>query len=198
MIYAINKGTAIVVAAGNSGIELTDSRWDSPASYAAGLKGLISVGSLDSKNGKKSSFSNYSKKYVEVLAPGSEDSSRRVGLLSTLIGNKYGRMEGTSMASPVAAGSLAILRAYLPASRTRAKVIEDEFLNLRRLENDKLNQVLGGGVLDLSLVAKAISSFASREVLEEEDDEPDTEVPGSDPGQEPQAGTIPSVPVCGF
>lgn len=159
LIYAINKGTAVVVAAGNDGMELTDTNWDTPASYSQKLEGMITVGSSNSKSGTATDYTNYSSKYVEVLSPGSEDSNSRRGLLSTFIGNRYGRMEGTSMASPVAAGVLAVLKAYLPATRAISTNIEAEFMKLRRIEDDKKSVVSGGGVLDVSLVAKAIEEF---------------------------------------
>lgn len=190
LIYAINKGSAIVVAAGNDGAELTDSFFQSPASYGEKYKGMITVGSSDSKTGKISSFSNRSTRFVEVLAPGSEDSAKRTGLLSTFINNKYGRMQGTSMASPVVAGALAVLKAFLPLDRVTSLKIEDEFMKARRFETDKKSVVAGGGVLDLGSIAKVISQFVN--VKEEVPVEEPVETPvpkPTEPGNEIQTGS---------
>jgi subtilisin family serine protease len=53
------------------------------------------------------SFSNFGKKSVDLFAPG-------VQIYSTVPGNKYEDLQGTSMASPVAAGVAAILMSYFP------------------------------------------------------------------------------------
>jgi cell wall-associated protease len=52
-------------------------------------------------------FSNYGKKNVDVWAPG-------VAIYATVPGNKYRNLQGTSMASPVAAGVAVMLRSYFP------------------------------------------------------------------------------------
>jgi len=70
---------------------------------------LLTVGAsgpTDDEN-LSASFSNYSKRQVDVFAPG-------VGIYSTLPGNKYGNESGTSMAAPVTAGVAAVLKSYFP------------------------------------------------------------------------------------
>jgi len=72
------------------------------------MKTKIVVGSnTNDSNALKSSFSNYDKKMVDVFAPGSE-------IYSTVPDGKYEYLQGTSMASPVVAGSAAVLLAYMP------------------------------------------------------------------------------------
>jgi subtilisin family serine protease len=152
--YAIKKGVTIFAAAGNEKTLLSDTRFLAPGSYGSMFKGMLNVGSVDSSNFALSTFSNYSPTMVEVGAPGSEDSVKRVGVLSTMPGNRYSRIQGTSMATPVAAGvgalAISILegRGYNPTpalieevlagsaksvSALRTKISEGRVLNVKSL-----------------------------------------------------------------
>ncbi len=55
------------------------------------------------------SFSNYGKKEVDVFAPGTRIYSTLPG------GNKYGNLDGTSMAAPVVTGVAALIMEYFPS-----------------------------------------------------------------------------------
>ncbi len=69
----------------------------------------MEIGALSWKTGDKrvATFSNYGKKNVDLFSPG-------VAIYSTVPGNKYASFQGTSMASPAAAGVAAIIRSYYP------------------------------------------------------------------------------------
>lgn len=71
---------------------------------------LIFVASTDHRD-NRSSFSNYGN-LIEIGAPGSS-------ILSTLPGNRYGNQSGTSMATPLAAGVLAVVRGKFPLMTAR-------------------------------------------------------------------------------
>ena len=110
--YAESKGVLLVHAAGNENHNL-DLVSNFPASlYMNGSvpTNLLTVGASGPKDDENlpANFSNYSKKQVDVFAPG-------VGIYSTLPGNKYGNESGTSMASPVTAGVAAVLKSYFPS-----------------------------------------------------------------------------------
>lgn len=94
--YMIGKGGVVVGAAGNSGTDRGYS--DSPY--------IISVSATDS-NDAKASWSSYGY-YVDVAAPG-------VGIWTTTNGGGYGAVNGTSFASPVTAGVVALMMAANPS-----------------------------------------------------------------------------------
>jgi subtilisin family serine protease len=111
--YAESKDVLLVHAAGNDAknLEFND---NFPTPYLEGshqsVNNWIEVGASSWKKGKEltASFSNYGKNKVDVFAPGED-------ILSTMPGNKYEEMSGTSMASPVVAGLAALIRSYYPS-----------------------------------------------------------------------------------
>src|SRR6185503_8061439 len=111
--YAEEKGVLLVHAAGNDArnIDTTDNFPNAVmASDGKKASNWITVGaSGDPKaGGITASFSNYGKEQVDVFAPG-------VKIYSTIPGgNTYGNAQGTSMASPVVAGTAAFLLTYFP------------------------------------------------------------------------------------
>ncbi|KJS02036.1 MAG: hypothetical protein VR68_03985, partial [Peptococcaceae bacterium BRH_c4a] len=95
MQKAYDSGILLVAAAGNGGEILY------PAKYAP----VIAVGAVD-RNRQRASFSSTGPE-LEIMAPG-------VGIDSTLPGNKYGTMSGTSAAAPHIAGAAALIWSYRP------------------------------------------------------------------------------------
>ncbi|MFG1499155.1 S8 family peptidase [Halobacteriovorax sp. XZX-3] len=95
---ARDKGVLFVAAAGNSSAD-NDARPTYPANYD--VENVITVGAMDGK-GNRSSFSNYGQDTVHVFAPGSN-------ILSTVPGDRYKKMSGTSMATPMVSGVLGLL-----------------------------------------------------------------------------------------
>ena len=109
--YADQKGVLLVHAAGNENHNL-DLEDNYPASFyinKSPIPNLLTVGASGPVDNAHltADFSNYSKKGVDVFAPG-------VGIYSTLPGSTYGNESGTSMASPVTAGVAAVLKSYFP------------------------------------------------------------------------------------
>lgn len=94
--YMRSKGGMVVVAAGNSSVDPGYS--DNP--------NMISVSSTNSSDAK-SSFSNYGN-YIDVAAPGEY-------ILTTTNGGGYGNWSGTSFASPVTAGVVALIMRANPS-----------------------------------------------------------------------------------
>lgn len=109
--YAASKGVLLVHGAGNDGKDITrDVFYPNPqfidgtvaTNYlTVGASGDLSLG------GYAAPFSNYSKEWVDIFAPGEN-------IYSTAGNNGYESADGTSLACPVVTGVAALLRSYFP------------------------------------------------------------------------------------
>lgn len=109
---AEKAGIIFVAAAANDG-KNNDTTEVYPAN--ANVSNMITVAASNSSDAKPS-WSNYGKAKVHVAAPGD-------AIMSTLPGDKYGNLSGTSMATPLVAGLVAFLKAQdasLTAQEIRA------------------------------------------------------------------------------
>ncbi|MCM8530605.1 MAG: S8 family serine peptidase, partial [Lentisphaeraceae bacterium] len=101
---AASNEILFIAAAGNSGTN-NDSSPHYPSSYSS--SNIIAVASTDS-NDNRSSFSCYGATSVDIGAPGSS-------IYSTMPGDSYGTLSGTSMATPHVSGVVALLLAEYPS-----------------------------------------------------------------------------------
>lgn len=113
--YAASKDVLIVCAAGNEGMDLNVTGGverfpnDNKNGGTEIADNFLSVGALTYSYGPEviADFSNYGKSDVDVFSPG-------VRIYATVPNNKYEYLQGTSMASPNAAGVAALIRSYYP------------------------------------------------------------------------------------
>ena len=102
--YAGTKGQTFLAAAGNSGGNLDAWANFYPAEYD--LNNIVVVGAT-SLSGSTPYWTNYGSTKVDVFAPGN-------AIMSTLPGNRYGLLSGTSMATPFVTGTAALMMAVNP------------------------------------------------------------------------------------
>ena len=103
---AVNRGSAVVAAAGNEGP-------NGPPSYPAALDGVVAVTAVDARQ----QLYRYATQgaFVDLAAPGVE-------IISTAPGNQFPVCSGTSFATAYVSGALALLRQASPSSTPAALV----------------------------------------------------------------------------
>lgn len=124
--FAVSKGSIVVAAASNDGVE--------QIRYPAAYNGVIAVASTDI-NDNKSSFSNYGT-WVDISAPGSR-------IRSTIATGSYSTFDGTSMATPMVAGLLGLMKSYNP-NMTNAQL--EQCLISSAEPIDAINQTYAGKI----------------------------------------------------
>ncbi|MEU2273076.1 S8 family serine peptidase [Streptomyces olindensis] len=150
---AVNRGTSVVVAAGN---ENTNASSSSPANCS----NVITVAATN-RAGSRASYSNYGS-IVDISAPGGETrTSTANGILSTLnSGTKtpssenYAYYQGTSMATPHVAGLAALMKSANPAL-TPAQIESAIKANARPLPGT-CSGGCGAGLADAAKTVQAV------------------------------------------
>ncbi|MER6015033.1 S8 family peptidase [Streptomyces bluensis] len=151
---AVNRGTTVVVAAGNSNANAANY---SPASCA----NVISVAALG-RSGSKAYYSNYGS-VVDIAAPGGETRTATAdGILSTLntgtqgpASETYAYYQGTSMAAPHIAGLAALMKSANSAL-TPAQIESAIKTNARALPGT-CSGGCGAGLADAAQTVEAVS-----------------------------------------
>jgi subtilisin family serine protease len=123
-------GILFIAAAGNNTAN-NDVTNNYPSNYP--LPNIIAVAAI-ARNDTLATFSNYGRRRVHVGAPG-------VDIFSTVLGQDYALLSGTSMATPHVSGLVGLLKAQDPSRDWRALK----------------NLVLAGGVDSAALAGKTIT-----------------------------------------
>jgi len=135
-----NSSMLFVVSCGNGGISGLGYDTDIYPVYPASLPydNVISVANL-LFDGSLSKDSNYGANSVDIAAPGSY-------ILSTVPGDAYGFMSGTSMAAPMVTGVAAMLYSYRPD--ISLSDVKNILLNSSRKLDTLTGKMVSGGLLD--------------------------------------------------
>lgn len=148
--YAAKKDVLLVHAAGNDGKEnvLTnnfpnDTYGKKPLFGKQSPSNWIEVGALSWQPGAETvaTFSNYSKKHVDVFAPG-------VDLLLPTPDDNYEKINGTSFSAPIVAGTAAMLRSYFPS--LTAEQVKSLIMTSSMKPKGKVKQPGTGELVDFS------------------------------------------------
>ncbi|WP_394524937.1 S8 family peptidase [Lacrimispora sp. JR3] len=135
-----NSSMLFVVSCGNGGISGLGYDTDINPVYPASLPydNVLSVANI-LFDGSLSKDSNFGAASVDIAAPGTY-------ILSTIPGNGYGFMSGTSMAAPMVTGVAAMLYSY----RTDISLsdVKQILLNSSRKLETLNGKILSGGLLD--------------------------------------------------
>ncbi|WP_114569701.1 S8 family peptidase [Exiguobacterium flavidum] len=135
---AVKKAEArnipVVAAAGNDGKK--------GLLFPATMKEAIAVGSINTF-GSISAFSNYGIG-LDLMAPGE-------GMYSSIVGNRYGFMDGTSMATPVVSGVIALMKSINPFM-TNATVVSKVNATATKKSGDTVLRY-GNGRLNAGVIA---------------------------------------------
>ncbi|MEV1065032.1 S8 family serine peptidase [Streptomyces sp. NPDC050263] len=151
---AVNRGTTVVVAAGNES--------DNVANHSPGnCNNVISVAATN-RTGAKASYSNYGS-LVDISAPGGQTSTGTAnGILSTLnsgaktaSSESYAYYQGTSMATPHIAGLVALMKSA-NSTLTPAQ-IETAIKNNARALPGACSGGCGAGLADAAKTVQAVS-----------------------------------------
>ena len=135
--YAQENDVLLIHAAGNDGLDIGKNA-NFPNGTGGGKHSLehwITVGASDVNPDSAflASFSNFSKKRVDLIAPGVE-------ILSLVPGDKTKSFSGTSMAAPVVAGMATVLRGLFPG----LSAAEIKLLIIESLSNEGKRKVEAG------------------------------------------------------
>ena len=144
---AVSRGTSIVVAAGNDGVDLVNT-------FPANCKNVVVVMATDN-SGAKAYFSNYVSSFnasgsIYVSAPGQSIYSTSNTGPRQPVAETYVYMSGTSMAAPFVSGMVAMIYATKPTA-TVAEV--------RSVLNDAANTTAGINGVKILNVGKIIQAI---------------------------------------
>lgn len=142
---AVNRGTTVVVAAGNSNANVSGFN-------PGNCSNVVSVAST-TRQGARSSFSNYGS-LIDVSAPGSDIASTVNTGSTTPSTEGYSLMSGTSMAAPHVAGVVALMQAAAGGTLSPAQV-EQILKDTARALPGSCSGGCGAGIVDANAAVAA-------------------------------------------
>ncbi len=145
------SGVLFVTSAANEGNDNDGPVPYYPASYR--IANILAVMAID-KSGAVPGFSNWGRTSVHLAAPG-------VGIYSTVPGNQYDELDGTSFAAPYVTGAAALILALHPEYKSpqiKQTILDPHHLvKLQPLET----KCSSGGVLDIKFLGAGAPARAA-------------------------------------
>ena len=180
---AVAAGATVVVAAGNSNV-------DANRAVPANCNNVVTVAATG-RDGAKASYSNFGS-VVDLAAPGGGNGG---GILSTIdrgtrsrAGGTYAEYQGTSMATPVVAGVVALMKAA-NEDLTPAE-IEAVLKDTARPFPGRCNGC-GTGIVDADAAVAAVAKDSAPEPAPQPEPQPEpTPEPQPEPEPEPEEVTV--------
>lgn len=156
------KGGIVIFSSGN---DASQGNW-----YPGNRDYIFTVNALG-PDGKLTGYSNYGT-WTNISAPGGNSKAVNngfgtpAGVLSTLVANEYGYMDGTSMACPHVSGIAALVLANSPSKITNTmlwKRLESAGRNIDQLNPDYIGK-LGVGAIDAFLAVQNDEKIAPNKI----------------------------------
>jgi thermitase len=134
--YLRSKGGLLVMAAGNSGVDMSN---------APDFSSFVIVGATDQSDNRPT-WSNYGSP-IDIVAPG-------VDILTTIVGGTYAMGTGTSFSAPIVSGAAALIFSLKPEF-TPAEVENFLFSTAHQIKNENNEVEFGHGLVDVSAAVTA-------------------------------------------
>ncbi|MBI3142604.1 MAG: S8 family serine peptidase [Bacteroidetes bacterium] len=143
-----SKGIIMVAAAGNGNTSIP--------MYPAAYDGVLAIGAV-SKSDEITSVSNYGK-YLDFMAPG-----ENMFTASALNTSDYDLFSGTSMAAPLVAGTLSLMKSAVPSAQNKdlIQALELTTRPVKNLKNPKVAGV-GHGIIDAGEALKLVAGISAK------------------------------------
>lgn len=173
----VNRGVTVVLATGNATTYFPRAEIDNinfsvtPAIYGKDFAGVLNVGSSVANDKSLASFSHYSNRFVEILAPGTQINAGNntsnglympVPLSLRADGLSYSYAEGTSYSAPLVAGAAAMIQGYIrerTGSLPRPCVVESFIQHSAEKVENLENYVKDGNHLNLGKLGQTLHEF---------------------------------------
>lgn len=143
--YATSHGVVVIAGAGNNNNDVSNSQ-------PANCHGVIAVGNTQ-ENGARANDSNYGAA-IDVAAPGTNIYSTYNDGTLALGAESYAYLSGTSMATPMVSGVVALVKSVAPMSLSAAEMRTLVTQNAQPFPK-RPDQALGSGILDAAAAVAA-------------------------------------------
>ncbi|NDV69326.1 subtilase family N-terminal domain-containing protein [Dysgonomonas sp. 25] len=163
------KGGIVIFASGNKLSEaVIGGPWNPQGDWYPGNREYVFTVNSLGPDGRITGYSNFGT-WTNISAPGGNSSAygSPASVLSTLVGNEYGYMDGTSMACPHVSGIAALALANSPTKMTNTmlwKKLENAGRNIDALNADTLVGKMGAGGIDALLAVQNDEKIAPNRI----------------------------------